>query len=42
MRTIVKRMRAYLDFVTGDPRFTTTIYEVGDGVAISRYRGYDA
>lgn len=42
MRTIVKRMRAYLDFVTVDPRFDTTIHEVGDGVAISRYRGYDA
>lgn len=39
MRTIVKRMRAYLDFVTGDPRFATTLHEVGDGVAISRYRG---
>jgi Predicted O-methyltransferase len=38
MRTLVKRMRAYLAFVQDDPRFTTTIHPVGDGIAISRYR----
>ena len=38
-RTIVKRLREYLDFVTHDPRFTTTIHSEGDGVAISYYRG---
>jgi len=38
-RTIVKRLREYLDFVNQDPRFSTTIYEEGDGVAISYYRG---
>jgi len=38
-RTIVKRLREYLDFVNNDPRFTTTIHSEGDGVAISYYRG---
>jgi len=38
-RTIVKRLREYLDFVSTDPRFTTTIHPEGDGVAISYYRG---
>jgi predicted O-methyltransferase YrrM len=41
MRTLVKRMRAYLDFVTNDPRFTTTIHPIGDGIAISRFQGDD-
>lgn len=38
-RTIVKRLRDYLDFVNHDPRFSTTIHSEGDGVAISYYRG---
>lgn len=38
-RTIVKRLREYLDFVSHDPRFSTTIHHEGDGVAISYYRG---
>lgn len=38
-RTIVKRLRDYLDFVNNDPRFSTTIHSEGDGVAISYYRG---
>lgn len=38
-RTIVKRLREYLDFVNNDPRFSTTIHPDGDGVAISYYRG---
>lgn len=38
-RTIVKRLREYLDFVSHDPRFSTTIYNEGDGLAISYYRG---
>ena len=38
-RTIVKRLREYLDFVNNDPRFSTTIHSEGDGVAISYYRG---
>ena len=38
-RTIVKRLREYLDFVSHDPRFSTTIHNEGDGVAISYYRG---
>lgn len=38
-RTIVKRLREYLDFVSHDPRFSTTIHHDGDGVAISYYRG---
>ncbi|WP_378955587.1 O-methyltransferase [Pelosinus sp. sgz500959] len=38
-RTIVKRLREYLDFVSHDSRFSTTIHHEGDGVAISYYRG---
>jgi predicted O-methyltransferase YrrM len=42
MRTLVKRMRAYLEFVNNDPRFTTTIHPIGDGIAISRFQGDDS
>lgn len=38
-RTIVKRLQEYLEFVSHDPRFFTTIHNEGDGVAISYYRG---
>jgi len=38
-RTIVKRLREYLDFVSLDPRFVTEIHNDGDGVAISYYQG---
>lgn len=38
-KTIVKRLRQYLHFVTQDPRFETRIYPEGDGLAISDYKG---
>ncbi len=38
-RTIVKRLKAYLDFVTNDLRFKTTIHHIGDGMAVSYYQG---
>lgn len=38
-KTIVKRLKEYLNFVNNDPRFSTTIYSEGDGVAISYYQG---
>lgn len=38
-RTIVRRLREYLAFVTTDNRFTTELHDVGDGVAISYYKG---
>lgn len=38
-KTIVKRLKEYLDFVNNDPRFSTTIHSEGDGVAISYYQG---
>lgn len=38
-RTIVKRLREYLDFVNNDSRFSTIIHPEGDGVAISYYQG---
>ena len=38
-RTIVKRLKAYLDFVTNDARFDTVIHQIGDGMAVSRYQG---
>lgn len=37
-KTIVKRLREYLQFITGDPHFSTTIHEEGDGLAISDYQ----
>lgn len=38
-RTIVGRLRQYIEF-TGDSRiFATTIYEMADGIAISYYKG---
>lgn len=38
-RTIVTRMKQYLDFVSRDPRFQTEIRAEGDGLAISYYQG---
>ncbi|AIF51481.1 O-methyltransferase [Pelosinus sp. UFO1] len=38
-KTIVKRLKEYLEFVNTDSRFTTTIHHEGDGVAISYYQG---
>lgn len=38
-KTIVKRLKEYLKFVTTDARFSTKIYYEGDGVAISYYQG---
>jgi len=40
-RTIVKRLQAYLDFVGNDCRFQTTIFPIGDGMAVSYYQGDD-
>lgn len=37
-RTIVKRLKAYLDFVCTDPRFNTVIHQTGDGLAVSHYK----
>lgn len=34
-KTVVRRMRAYLDHITSSPGVTTSILPVGDGVAIS-------
>lgn len=36
MVTIVKRMRAYLDEITGTPGFHTVILPIGDGLAVTR------
>ncbi|MEN6566834.1 MAG: O-methyltransferase [Veillonellales bacterium] len=38
-RTIVKRLRQYIDFITMDQRFITDFYHVGDGIAVSNYQG---
>jgi predicted O-methyltransferase YrrM len=38
-RTIVKRLREYLEFVTDDSRFDTCVYSIGDGMAISYFKG---
>lgn len=37
-KTIVKRLRQYLQFITDNPQFSTTIHEEGDGLAISYYQ----
>ncbi|MDM8534909.1 O-methyltransferase [Clostridiaceae bacterium HSG29] len=38
-KTIVKRMREYIDFLMNSPLLTTTVIPIGDGVAISYYNG---
>jgi predicted O-methyltransferase YrrM len=38
-RTIVRRLREYINFVSHDPQFTTVIMKQGDGLAISYYQG---
>lgn len=38
-RTIVKRMKLFLDYVTGNSAFSTQILEIDDGVSVSHYNG---
>lgn len=38
-RTIVKRMKQFLDYVTGNSAFSTRILEIDDGVSVSLYNG---
>ncbi len=38
-RTIVKRMRTYLDHIMDHPDFTTTLLPMSDGIALSYYGG---
>ncbi len=35
-KTIVKRLREYIDLVSDEDKFNTTIYENGDGLAVSQ------
>ena len=37
--SIVDKIRSYLDTVTNDPEFITSVLDVGDGVALSVYQG---
>lgn len=37
--TIVNKMRAFLDYVENGGKYDTVIYEVGDGVSVSLYKG---
>ena len=37
--SIVDKIRSYLDTVTNDPDFITSVLDVGDGVALSVYQG---
>ncbi len=37
-QSIVDKIRSYLDTVTKDPDFITSVLNVGDGVALSVYR----
>jgi len=36
-KTIVARLQQYIRTVTGDPHFSTELYEDGDGLAVSSY-----
>lgn len=38
-KTIVKRLRSYLDYINNDSQFKTVLHRVGDGIAISIYQG---
>ena len=38
-RSIVEKIRSYLDVLTGDKDFITSVLNVGDGVALSVYQG---
>lgn len=38
-RSIVEKIRSYLDVLTNDPSFTTAVLNVGEGVAVSVYLG---
>ena len=35
LRGIVKKIKEYITFLNKNEEFTTTIYEVGDGIAVS-------
>lgn len=38
-KTIVKRLREYLDMVEDKTKFNTTIYSLGDGMSVSIWKG---
>ncbi|MBQ8374256.1 MAG: O-methyltransferase [Clostridia bacterium] len=38
-RSIVEKIRSYLETVTNDPDFITSVLDIGDGVALSVYKG---
>ncbi len=38
-RSIVEKIRSYLSVITADTDFTTSVLNVGDGVALSVYKG---
>ena len=38
-RSIVEKIRAYLQTLTSDPDFRTSVLDVGDGIALSVYHG---
>lgn len=38
-RSIVEKIRSYLQVITSDKDFTTSVLNVGDGVALSVYKG---
>ena len=38
-RSIVEKIRSYLSVITGDKDFITSVINVGDGVALSVYKG---
>ena len=40
-RTNVLKMREFLAFITEDPRFSTSLLECGDGLAISIYKKHE-
>ena len=38
-RSIVEKIRSYLDTITNDTDFITSVLDIGDGVALSVYKG---
>lgn len=40
-KTIVKRLREYLDYVENKDKYNTTMYPLGDGMSVSIWKGSD-
>ncbi|MEG6585617.1 O-methyltransferase [Dendrosporobacter sp. 1207_IL3150] len=41
-RTIIRRLREYLEYARSHPNFETVLHRIGDGIAVSYYRGSES